>query len=90
MTKETYMEEIDFKFLSFSLDADEEEEYEEESDEEEYEDDDDYDDDDDERYHHVRGRKRFGRIAIANCDAAGDAVIQAAIEQAHRAIVELS
>ena len=51
---------------------------------------DDVDDDDDERYHHVRGRKRFGRIAIANCDAAGNAMIQSAIEQAHRAIVELS
>ena len=49
-----------------------------------------YDDDDDERYHHVRGRKRFGRIAIANCDAAANAMIQAAIEQAHRAIVELA
>jgi spermidine dehydrogenase len=37
----------------------------------------------------VRGRRRFGRIAIANTDAAADAYTDAAIDQAHRAVREL-
>lgn len=45
--------------------------------------------DDDERWPHVRARKTFGRIAIANSDAAAWAMLQAAIEQAHRAVEEL-
>ncbi|MEM7431503.1 MAG: NAD(P)-binding protein [Pseudomonadota bacterium] len=36
------------------------------------------------------GRKGFGRIAIANSDAAGSATLPAAISQAHRAIAELT
>jgi spermidine dehydrogenase len=38
---------------------------------------------------HVRGRARFGRIAIANSDAGGGAYTDVAIEQAHRAVSEL-
>ena len=49
-----------------------------------------YEDPDDERYPHVRGRKTCGRIAIANSDAAARPIIWAAIEQAHRAVTELS
>ena len=37
----------------------------------------------------VRGRRRFGRIAIANSDAAGISLTQAAFDQAHRAVQEL-
>jgi spermidine dehydrogenase len=37
----------------------------------------------------VVGRKRFGRIAIANSDAGADAYTNVAIDQAHRAIQEL-
>jgi spermidine dehydrogenase len=37
----------------------------------------------------VRGRRRFGRIAIANSDAAGVSLTQAAIDQANRAVKEL-
>jgi len=37
----------------------------------------------------VVGRKRFGRIAIANSDAAAIAYMDAAIDQAHRAVAEL-
>ena len=48
-----------------------------------------YEDPDDERYPHVRGRKRFGRIAIANSDAAANAMLEAAVEQGHRAAGEL-
>ena len=48
-----------------------------------------YEDPDDERYPHVRGRKRFGRIAIANSDAAASAMLEAAVEQGHRAASEL-
>jgi spermidine dehydrogenase len=48
-----------------------------------------YDDDDDERWPHVQGRKPYGRITIANCDAAGRAWLPAAVEQAHRAVGEL-
>jgi len=37
----------------------------------------------------VLGRKPFGRIAIANSDAAGEAYTDAAIDQAYRAVKEL-
>jgi spermidine dehydrogenase len=49
-----------------------------------------YEDRDDERYPHMRARKRFGRIAIANSDAAARAMLQAAVEQGYRAAAELS
>jgi spermidine dehydrogenase len=39
---------------------------------------------------HVIGRARLGRIAIANSDAGARATIDAAIDQAHRAIAELA
>jgi spermidine dehydrogenase len=48
-----------------------------------------YEDRNDERYSHMRGRKRFGRIAIANSDSAARPVLEAAIEQGHRAVTEL-
>lgn len=38
---------------------------------------------------HVIGRKRFGRIAIANSDAAATAYTDAAIDQGYRAVNEL-
>jgi spermidine dehydrogenase len=38
---------------------------------------------------HLIGRRRFGRIAIANSDAGARASIDAAVDQAHRAIEEL-
>ncbi len=37
----------------------------------------------------MRAREPFGRIAIANSDAAADAMLEAAVEQAHRAVMEL-
>ena len=37
----------------------------------------------------VVGRRRFGRIAIANSDAAANAMTEAAIGQAHRAVMDL-
>ena len=49
-----------------------------------------YEDDNDERYPHMRARKPFGRISIANADAASNAMLEAAVEQAHRAVSELS
>lgn len=49
-----------------------------------------YDDPNDERFPHVQARKQFGRISIANCDAAATALLHAAIEQAHRAVDELT
>ena len=48
-----------------------------------------YDDDHDPRYPHMIGRKSFGRISIANADSAANAMMESAIEQAHRAVVEL-
>jgi spermidine dehydrogenase len=42
------------------------------------------------QYPHEIGRQRFGRIAIANSDAAGRAMLDAAIDQAHRAVAELT
>ncbi len=38
---------------------------------------------------HVVGRARFGRIAIANSDSGGAAYTDTAIDQGHRAVVEL-
>ena len=49
-----------------------------------------YPDWNDERYLHVRARKPFGRITIANADSAASATIDAAVAQAHRAVSELS
>ena len=49
-----------------------------------------YEDRDDERYPHVRARKPYGRIAIANSDAGARAMLESAVEQAHRAVAELS
>jgi spermidine dehydrogenase len=43
----------------------------------------------DERRPNVRGRKPFGRITIANSDAGGSAMVESAVEQAHRAVGEL-
>ena len=37
----------------------------------------------------VRGRQRFGRITIANSDAAGVSMTQAAFDQANRAVKDL-
>ena len=37
---------------------------------------------------HVRGRRMFGRIAIANADAGAAAFVNVAIDQAERAIQE--
>ncbi len=37
----------------------------------------------------VRGRRRFGRVAIANADAGAHAYMDGAIEQAHRAVDDL-
>ena len=39
---------------------------------------------------HYRARKPFGRIAIANSDSGGMAMLEVAVEQAHRAITELN
>jgi spermidine dehydrogenase len=35
------------------------------------------------------GRRRFGRVAIANSDAAARAYTDSAIDEAHRAVEEL-
>ena len=48
-----------------------------------------YDNPDDKRYPHVKGRKPFGRISIANSDAGATAMLESAIDQAYRAITEL-
>lgn len=37
----------------------------------------------------IVGRQRFGRIAIANADAGGQAYVDGAIDQAHRAVEDL-
>jgi len=44
----------------------------------------------DERYPHVRARKPFGRITIANSDAGASAMFESAVEQAYRAVGELN
>ncbi|MGI9219450.1 MAG: NAD(P)-binding protein [Woeseiaceae bacterium] len=49
-----------------------------------------YEDRFDERYPFVRGRKPFGRVAIANSDAGSGSLINIAIDQAHRAVSELA
>ncbi len=49
-----------------------------------------YDDWNDERYPHVQARKPFGRITIANCDSGARAMMEVGIEQAWRAVGELS
>ncbi len=41
------------------------------------------------RQPHVIGRAQFGRITIANSDAGGAAYTDSAIDQAHRAVMEL-
>jgi spermidine dehydrogenase len=48
-----------------------------------------YEDDEDERYPHIRARKPFGRITVANADSAASAMLEAAVEQGHRAVAEL-
>ena len=40
-------------------------------------------------YPHVRGRRPFGRIRIANSDSGARAMLDAAIDEAHRAVEEL-
>lgn len=47
-----------------------------------------YEDDEDELYPHIRARKPFGRITIANADSAASAMLEAAVEQGHRAVSE--
>jgi spermidine dehydrogenase len=42
----------------------------------------------DEQTHWFKGRKRFGRISIANSDAGANAMTEAAIEQGYRAAHE--
>lgn len=49
-----------------------------------------FEDDNDERYPHVLARKRFGRISIANSDAGATAMMEVAVEQGYRAVIELS
>ncbi len=44
---------------------------------------------DDGRYPHIKARQPFGRIAIANSDSAAMAMLEAAVEQGHRAVTEL-
>jgi spermidine dehydrogenase len=47
------------------------------------------DDPDEESYYHVRARKSFGKIAIANADAGANAMFEEAVVQARRAVDEL-
>jgi len=49
-----------------------------------------YGDKNNERYPHVIGRKPYGCIAIANSDSGANAMLETAVEQAHRAVTELS
>lgn len=53
-------------------------------------DDDEYEEWDDPRYPHMQARKTWGRIAVANSDADANAMMESAIEQAYRAVQELS
>ncbi|MEM7571186.1 MAG: hypothetical protein AAF337_15455 [Pseudomonadota bacterium] len=48
-----------------------------------------YDDPDDPRYDHVRARKTHGRIAIANSYAGASAMLESAVEQAHRGVKDV-
>ncbi len=43
----------------------------------------------DPRYPHIQARKPYGRIAIANSDAAASALLDSAVEEAYRAVQEL-
>ncbi|MCZ6853203.1 MAG: NAD(P)/FAD-dependent oxidoreductase, partial [Gammaproteobacteria bacterium] len=43
----------------------------------------------DEQQHWFEGRQQFGRIAIANSDAAASAMTESAIEQGYRATQEI-
>lgn len=49
-----------------------------------------YDSWDDPRYPHVQARQPHGRIVIANADADANAMLESAVEQAYRAVGELS
>ena len=49
-----------------------------------------YEDWRDERYPHMKARKRFGQITIANSDSAASAMFEDAVEQGYRAISELN
>ncbi len=49
-----------------------------------------YEDDEDPRYPHMIARAPFGLITIANADSAASAMLEAAVEQAHRAVTELN
>ncbi|MEM8937453.1 MAG: NAD(P)-binding protein [Pseudomonadota bacterium] len=49
-----------------------------------------HDDWDDERHPHMRARKPHGRITIANSDAGASALFYTAVEEAHRAVEEIS
>ena len=49
-----------------------------------------FDDYEDDELPYVVGRHRFGRIAIANSDAGGEAYLHVAIDQAHRAVGDLA
>ena len=49
-----------------------------------------YDDYNDPRYPHILGRKRHGNIVIANSDSAANAMLESAIEEAYRAINEIT
>ena len=49
-----------------------------------------YEDWRDERYPHMKARKRFGQITIANSDSAASAMFEDAVEQGYRAVTELN
>jgi len=49
-----------------------------------------YEDRNDERYPYVIGRRKYGRITIANSDSGANAMFETAVEQAHRAVAELN
>jgi len=48
-----------------------------------------YDSWNDPRYPHMRARKPFGRVTIANADSDANAMLEGAVGQAHRAVTEL-
>ena len=49
-----------------------------------------YDNPNDKRYPHIAGRQPFGRIRIANSDSGNRALMESAVEQAYRAVQELT
>lgn len=49
-----------------------------------------YEEWDDPRMPHMRAKKRFGRIAIANSDAAASALFDSAVDEAYRAVEDLT